>query len=143
MKRVLQYDRDNYEGHNSLAKAYFQLGRVDLAIKHLREVARLKPDFVEAISSLAWMLATIEDKRFRDPKAAIRYATRACELTDYKQLETLNSLTVAYGAAGDIPKAIQASQKALELARATGNNEMAQKIQARLQRYKALQKQRQ
>ena len=143
LKRVLQYDRDNYERHNSLAKAYFQMGRVDLAIKHLREVARLKPDFVEAVSSLAWMLATIEDKRFRNPEAAIGYAVRACELTDYKQLEALNSLAVAYGASGDIPKAIRASQKALELARAAGNNEMAQKIQARLQRYKALQKQRQ
>jgi len=143
LNRVLQYDRDNYESHNSLAKAYFQTGRVDLAIKHLKEVARLKPDFVEAISSLAWMLATIEDKRLRDPKAAVEYALRASELTGYKQLETVNSLAVAYAASGDIPKAIQAAQKAFELAKESGNSKMAQTINARLQRYKALQKQRQ
>lgn len=140
LNRVLKYDRDNYENHNSLAKAYFQLKRVDLAIKHLKEVARLKPDFAEAISTLAWMLMTVEDKRLRDTEAAIRYATKACELTDYKHFETVNSLALVYGAAGDIPGAIRASQKSLELARAAGNKKMAQKIQARLQRYRILQK---
>lgn len=142
-KRVLQYDKDNYQAHNSLAKAYFQLKRIDLAIKHLKEVARLKPDFVEAVSSLALMLVNVEDKRFRDPEAAVEYALKACELTGYKQIEAVNSLAIAYAAAGDIPKAVQATQKALELARSAGNNEMEQKINARLQVYKAMQKQRQ
>ena len=48
------------------------------------ELTRLYPDLVEAHLSSAWIRATHHDARYRDGKLAVKSATRACDLTEWK-----------------------------------------------------------
>ena len=49
----------------------------------------------------------------RDGKQAVAHATRACELTDWKKPQCLDTLAAAYAAAGDFDRAVEYQQKAL------------------------------
>jgi hypothetical protein len=49
-----------------------------------QETARLDPKNAEVHNGLAWLLATGPDG-VRDGKQAIKHATRACELTGWKE----------------------------------------------------------
>ena len=97
----------------------------------LREVARLQqlfdnqmaalfkriratPDDADAHRRLALMLASCPVSRLRDGKKAVEMATRACELTSWKDSMALDSLASAHAAAGDRTEAAQYERKAVE-----------------------------
>ena len=97
----------------------------------------MKPDWSELHNNLAWLLVTVEDKNLREPAVAIRLAKRACELTQYSHPDSLDTLSVAYAATGDFPKAIEIAEKALKLAKFYGQIKLVEEIQIRLLLYKA------
>ena len=92
------------------------------------------------MNSLAWLLATRKEAHFYNPGEAVELAQRACELTDYKQLELLDTLAAAYAAAGRFSDAVTAAQKTLELARLSEQKELAEEIRDRLGLYKTSQR---
>ncbi len=69
----------------------------------------------------------------------MQLATRACELTDYKNPVILDTLAVSYAALGRFAEAVETVQKALELARADQAEQLAERIQTRLMLYKTRQ----
>ena len=97
----------------------------------------MSPTIFYVLKNLAWILATTEDTKIQNPADAVKYAERACELTDYKQPEALDTLAVAYAAADRFDQAVETAQKAVELAVPAGEKKLAQKIQKRLQLYRA------
>jgi len=88
------------------------------------------------MNSLAWLLATHKENKFRNPEEAIRLAERACELTNYKDTGLVDTLAAAYAAAGRFSDAVATAEKAIKLADSTDNKERAGKIQNRLELYK-------
>ena len=86
---------------------------------------------------MAWTLATTKDAKIRDSVQAVKFAQRACELTDYKQPGVLDTLAAAYASADNFPPALETAQKAIKLASSTDKKELAQQIQDRLNLYKA------
>jgi tetratricopeptide (TPR) repeat protein len=64
------------------------------------------PTSPENYNALAWLKATCVDARFRDGKAALQNALRACELTDYKHGDMLDTLAAAYAETGDFDTAL-------------------------------------
>jgi len=108
-----------------LAGVYRAAGKIRDAIEQCRHVLRAKPDQTDALSNLAWLLATTADRQLRDGKEAVRCAERACALTGFKEAQKVGVLAAAYAEAGQFEKATATAQQAVELARAAGNMQFA------------------
>jgi len=135
-KKVIEIDPAQPYAHFNLGAVYYERGRLDLAIIHWTETVKSKPDSIDALNNLAWVLAASEDTKFRNPVDAIKFAERACELTEYNRADFLDTLAVAYAAAGRFTHAIETAEKAVKLAQSTDKKVLAAEIQERLQLYK-------
>ena len=97
------------------------------AIAHYTEALRLKPDHDVALNNLAWIRAAYAQAEFRDGPEAVRLATRACELTGYKQPMPMETLAVALAEAGRFDAAVAMAEKARQAALAGGQSELAER----------------
>ena len=123
--------------HTILALVYEQLGKDDLAIIHWTKTLELRPDSAGALNNLAGILAAAEDTKFQNPTDAVKFAERACELTEYSRPDFLDTLAAAYASAGRFSEAVAVAEKALEIALASEQKKLAEEIQNRLQLYQA------
>ena len=98
-----------------LADLYAQQKLYDDAIKAYQQVLRLAPNLAEAHNNLAWLYATCDDQKYRDPKAALDHAQLAVKLTDWKEGEFIDTLAEAHYANGDYQQAVEIQEKALAL----------------------------
>ena len=123
-------------GHFDLAMAYAGQGRATEAIKQFEEALRLKPDYSEALSQLAWLLATSPRADRRDGARALALARRALELSAGKQAGTWTALDVAYAETGQFAEAIKAAEKARDIATADGQTNATKAAEGRLRLYR-------
>jgi len=65
------------------------------------------------VLALPLLLATCRDNRFRDGPEAVRLATQACELTDWKNPWYLGTLAAAYAQMWDFEPALKWQRAAL------------------------------
>ena len=82
-------------------------------------------------------MATHIDERFRNPAEAVRLAERACRLTEFKNIESLDTLSAAYAAAGKFDEAIETAEKAEKLCLSVKLQKRAEDIRSRLDLYRA------
>ena len=68
------------------------------------------------MNNLAWLLATCPNPDLRDGQRAMQLAQRACELTEWKEHNLLDTLAAAYAQLGEFDRAIDYQTKAIELA---------------------------
>lgn len=67
------------------------------------------------LNEYAWPLLTIEPEDLRDPDAALEFARRANDLTNYDNPLYLDTLALAYHMTGDTAGALETQQEALSL----------------------------
>ncbi len=120
----------------NLDNAQIKKGRRD-AITRCQKALQTKPDSVEDLNNLAWLLATCPDARLRDGVQAVNHAERACELTHYGVTPLVGTLAAAYAEAGRYDDAMAAAQKACALATAAGERELLETNQKLLALYRA------
>jgi tetratricopeptide (TPR) repeat protein len=137
LAEALRLDPNSAQPHYSLGQILVQRGKINEAITHFGEALQLKPDWIEPMNNLAWLLAASKETTIRNPDKAVKLARRACELTNYKKTALLDTLAVAYAAAGDFSKAIETAEKALELCQSSEQNTLKKEIENRLALYKA------
>jgi arylsulfatase A-like enzyme/Tfp pilus assembly protein PilF len=142
-QEALRLKPDYFKAHYNLAGAFYKKGELQLAVKHWNEAVRTQPDAAEVLNNLAWVLATNDNERLRDPQRAARLARRACELTEFKHAGYLDTLAAAYAATGDFARATEIAHKALTLAQANNNTALAGRIADRIAKYEAAQPYRQ
>jgi tetratricopeptide (TPR) repeat protein len=132
---ALGISADDAETHAGLAAALAIQGDARSAVTHYREALRLDSNLVGALADLAWMLATAADLAVRQPQEAVQLAERAARLTGFKNAVVQDTLAVSYFAAGRPADAIRAAQAALDLASASRDAALANRIAQRLRSY--------
>ena len=111
---------NNFNAHLGLATALPHLGRNAEATIHLKLAVENCPDTPDALNNLAWTLATNENTELRDGVLAVKYAERACKLTNYRETIMIGTLGAAYAEAGRFDEAMATAQSACDLASKSG-----------------------
>ena len=128
---------DQPQIHQSLGLALSRRGQFAQAAAHFRRALEIEPGLMTALNNLAWLLATCGDAAIRDGARAVELAENANQLARGQDAGILDTLAAAYAEAGRFSDAVPTAQQAIELAKATGQSEPAQRIQARRQLYQA------
>jgi arylsulfatase A-like enzyme/Flp pilus assembly protein TadD len=131
----LRYDRPLLL--DNLARLYFRRRQLEQAYVCWEDSFHLDADRPEVLNNLAWLKSVYEDKPFYDPNEAVGLARRACELTEYKHHQMLDTLSVAYAAAGRFDEAVKAAEQALKLALSAEPPVSGADIQEHLRLFKA------
>jgi len=123
--------------HFNLANALWKKGRVEEAIAQYQTALQIEPSDLEAQNDLAWLLATCPKASLRNGDKSVQLARQANELAGGKNPVILGTLAAAFAEAGRFGDAVQSAQRAIELARATGRQDLARRLNGDLQRYEA------
>ena len=134
---ALQIKPNDVEVHNNLGSALLQKGRVDEAIIQYQKALEIKPGYPKALNNLAWILATIPQASLRNGSQAVELAQQANQLTGGENPIILRTLAAAYAEAGRFGDAVSSAQKAIELAQAAGQNNLAKQFNNELKLYEA------
>jgi hypothetical protein len=133
---VRQINKNHVNAYVNLGMAYSQLGQYGLAIQNWKKALELKPNSAEALNNMAYVLATVDNPSIQDVNKAIELAQHACELTGYKEPVMLNTLSIAYAAAGKFDDAIIRAKQAINAAKARRQEKLALEIEERLELYR-------
>jgi len=111
----------NPDGAPSYAQRKFEIlvsspKTIDEAYRFGREIAAgvLRND-ADRLRGMAWTILDDEGLARRDLDLALEAAQRAAELTKYKNAETMDTLALAHFRRGNVPQAIEAEKRAIEL----------------------------
>lgn len=94
--------------------AWEDKGEYYKSIDDFKRAIKEDPKYGRAHAALGWLYATCPDKKFRDGKLAVKSATAACELTQWKDPGKLAVLAAAYAESGDFARAVRWQRQANE-----------------------------
>ena len=123
--------------HFDRARSLHQAGNVAEALGEYRAALRLQPDLKSAMNNLAWILATDPNARIRNGDEALRLATRLCEATKHRRPTFLDTLAAAQAETGRYAAAVKTIDRAIELAKRAGRDDLLRQLQARRQKYQS------
>ena len=106
-------------------------------IADYERAVRIDPNNAQAFAELGWVRATCPVSELCDSNRAVEAATRACELTNWKNHEYLSTLAAAYSEAGDFDDAIKWQKEAVNLLPEGKRAELQAEYQERLELYES------
>ena len=136
IEQALVEQPDHLKARGLLVACLSQQNRSRDVVEQCEYILRNNPDYIYALNYLAEIKATSDDASLKDPDGAVKLATKACNLTQHKTPELLDTLAMAYAAAGRYPEALASANKALQLAKEQDKTELAATIDAHINLYK-------
>ena len=137
LEKALEIYPEHINARYNLGLALWSLGKTGRAIQEYRNVMNVKPNWAMAANSLAWVLATDENKKYRNGMEALRWAQVACKGDGRKNPEYLDTLAAAYAESGRYKSAVETAREGLDLARAASGTELAEELEQRLRIYES------
>jgi predicted Zn-dependent protease len=119
-----------------MGKLLLREGRDGEAIPQFRKAAQFAPDDFQMLTYIARVLASDDNSKTRDGKAAYILASKANVLTDGVQPAMLDTLAMAYAELGSFGDAQQAEQDAITLASKYSLKDDVDDMTNRLELYK-------
>ena len=128
----------------ALTRAYHSRGKQTAlsggyryVIADYEAAAALSPDRSSLFSDLGWLLASCPVAELRNGHQALVHATRACEVTGWKDHQCTAILAAVYAKLGNFPMAIKWQDAALSLLSPQDRPRWQTNYQSRLKLYKA------
>jgi tetratricopeptide (TPR) repeat protein len=124
------------------ASAYYNLGKIfakkrmtQKAIINYRKALDFDTDMTPALYNLSWILASHEDKKYRNGEDAVMLAERLCNITQYNDPLALDALAAAYAESGKFGKAVLTAKKAQKIAVDQEMKHLSLRLRNRLRLY--------
>jgi Tfp pilus assembly protein PilF len=136
---TLRYKPRDLKFRLNLAGVMLEGGQTREAVQYFEDALQIDPDSAEALNNLAWILAANCDPAIRNGARAVKYAERACQLTQFKQTTMVGTLAAAYAEAGHFSDAVATAEKACALAAQKGEQALLGKNRQLLELYRARQ----
>jgi len=134
---ALRRDANNAAALTFRAEVQSALGNFTAAADDFRKARGLDPNNGHCCQSVAWLMATCPDARFRNPKLAVEAAQAAIKLDGESDHRYLDTLAAAYAADGQFELAVETQTKTIATAQANKQpTDVVDKLAARLERYK-------
>jgi tetratricopeptide (TPR) repeat protein len=116
LEAALSLAPDNWLLHYTRADMNLSIGKHADALKDYELAFAGQSKDSGLLNNFAWLLATSPDDKVRDGQRAVKLATQAAELTQFKQAHILSTLAACYAETGDFEKAKEWSQKSVDVA---------------------------
>jgi tetratricopeptide (TPR) repeat protein len=130
---AIQLDPKFAEAYGNRGNILRRQGKYEQALKDFDQAVKFAPNDGAGYNNRAWLLATCPDEKHCDGKAAVTAATKACELSKWKNPDWLDTLAAAYARAGDFDEAAKYESQAIEHAPEAQRSDM----NARLELYRS------
>jgi tetratricopeptide (TPR) repeat protein len=132
---ILRLDPSNADAYSDRGNLYGERGDYEKGIADLNRALALNPQNSGACNNLAWILATCPQANLRDGKKAVNLALKACELTEWKDFASIDTLAAAYAEVGDYDQAVKYETQCLGMSDVSAS--YVQEATDRLNLYKA------
>jgi tetratricopeptide (TPR) repeat protein len=134
-RKLLDLQPENMEVHNIVGTILVQQGHVREGVEEWQKVLSVDAGNGNAMSNLAWVLATSPDESIRNGAKAVQLAEQAVRISGGRIAILFRTLAAAYAENGQFSNAIQTAQRGIQLANTQGNPGLASELQANIELY--------